>query len=84
MNHLIEYLRKNLILDFQGDLSIEMVREFLKGDDSRDSKGLRAKLLAEGSVDDMLIVLADCLLEHAQGALGDDLMRQQLQAYAES
>ena len=84
MNQLIAYLRNNLILDFQGDLSLELVREFIKDDDSRDSRALMTKLVAERGVDDMMIVLADCLLEAARAGLSDDAVREQLRGYAES
>lgn len=84
VNRLIEYLRANLMIDFQGDLSVAKVRELLAGDDSRDAKNLLAKLVAERKVEDMILVLADCLLEPAQKALTDDMMREQLRMYAES
>ncbi|HEY1546602.1 MAG TPA: hypothetical protein VGG28_02215 [Kofleriaceae bacterium] len=84
MNRLIDYLRQNLMIDFQGDLSVAKVRELLAGDDSRDAKTLLAKLVAERNVEDMMLVLADCLLEPVQHALGDDLMREQLRMYTES
>ena len=84
VNRLIDYLRQNLMIDFQGDLSVAKVRELLAGDDSRDAKALLAKLVGEKKVEDMVIVLADCLLEPAQKALTDDVMREQLRMYAES
>jgi hypothetical protein len=84
MNQLIAFLREHLILDFQGDLTMEQVREFLKNDDSRDAKSLNAKIVADRGVDEMMIVLADCLLEHAQKALSDDVVREQLRNYSES
>ena len=84
MNRLIEYLRANLMIDFQGDLSVAKVRELLAGDDSRDAKNLLTKLVADRKVEDMILVLADCLLEPAQKALTDDIMREQLRMYAES
>jgi hypothetical protein len=84
VNRLIDYLRQNLMIDFQGDLSVAKVRELLAGDDSRDAKALLAKLVAERNVEDMMLVLADCLLEPVQRALGDDLMREQLRMYTES
>ncbi|HEY1813597.1 MAG TPA: hypothetical protein VGL61_22055 [Kofleriaceae bacterium] len=84
MNRLIDYLRQNLMIDFQGDLSVAKVRELLAGDDSRDAKALLTKLVAERNVEDMMLVLADCLLEPVQHALGDDLMREQLRMYTES
>ncbi len=84
MNRLIDYLRQNVIIDFGGDLSVAKVRELLAGDDSRDAKNILAKLVADKKVEDMLLVLADCLAEPTQRALTDDVMREQLRMYAES
>jgi hypothetical protein len=84
VNRLIDYLRQNVILDFQGDLSVAKVRELLQGDDSRDAKALLAKLIADRKVEDMMLVLADCLLEPVQRALTDEVVREQLRMYAES
>jgi hypothetical protein len=72
------------MIDFQGDLSVAKVRELLAGDETRDAKLLLAKLVAEKKVEDMILVLADCLLEPAQRALTDDVMREQLRMYSES
>lgn len=84
MNRLIEYLRQHLMIDFQGDLSVGKVRELLAGDETRDAKQLLAKLVADRSVEDMILVLADCLLEPVQSALTDEVMREQLRMYSES
>jgi hypothetical protein len=84
VNRLIEYLRQNMIVDFQGDLSVAKVRELLAGDDSRDAKNLLAKLVADRKVEDFIIVLADCLAEPVQTALSDEVMREQIRMYAES
>jgi hypothetical protein len=84
VNRLIEYLRQNVMIDFQGDLSVAKVRELLAGDDSRDAKTLLAKLVADRKVEDMLVVLADCLLEPVQKALTDEVMREQVRMYSES
>ena len=84
VNRLIAYLRENLMLDFQGDLTVERVRELLAGDDSRDARNLLSKLVNEGKVEDMLLVLTDVLLEVVQNALTDDVMREQLRMYTDS
>lgn len=84
MNQLIAYLRENLIIDFQGDLTIESIREFLKGDDTRDAKVLLTKLVEDRGSSEMLLVLADCLLEPVQKSLSDDVMRSNLRIYSES
>jgi hypothetical protein len=84
VNRLIEYLRQNILIDFQGDLSVAKVRELLAGDDSRDAKALLTKLVADRKVEDMLVVLADCLTEPVQKALSDEVMREQLRTYSDS
>lgn len=84
MNRLIEYLRQHIMIDFQGDLTVGKVRELLAGDDSRDAKQLLAKLVVDKKVEDMILVLADCLLEPVQNALTDDVMREQIRMYSES
>lgn len=84
MNRLIEYLRQHLMIDFQGDLTVAKVRELLAGDESRDAKQLLQKIVADKSVDNMMIVLADCLLEPVQAALTDDVMRENIRMYSES
>lgn len=84
VNRLIEYLRQNMMIDFQGDLSVAKVRELLAGDDTRDAKNLLAKLVADRKVEDFILVLADCLGEAVQKALTDDVMREQIRMYAES
>ncbi len=81
---MIEYLRQHLMIDFQGDLTVGKVRELLAGDDSRDAKTLQAKLVADRKVEDMMLVLADCLLEHVQRSLTDEVMREQIRMYSES
>jgi hypothetical protein len=84
VNRLIEYLRQHLMIDFQGDLTVAKVRELLAGDDSRDAKTLLAKVVADKKVEDMMLVIADCLLEHVQSALTDEVMREQIRMYSES
>jgi len=84
VNRLIDYLRQNILIDFQGDLTVAKVRELLAGDESRDAKALLTKLVADRKVEDMLVVLADCLTEPVQKALTDDVMREQLRMYSES
>jgi hypothetical protein len=84
VNRLIEYLRQHVMIDFQGDLTVGQVRELLAGDDSRETKALMAKLVASNGVEDMFLVLADCLLEHVQRSLTDDVVREQIRMYVDS
>jgi hypothetical protein len=84
VKRLIQYLRENMILDFQGDMTLEMLREMLKDDDSREARALRAKVVEDRGVNDMMLVLADCLLEVVQRSLPEEAIREQLSTYAES
>lgn len=84
MNQLIDYLRKNVILDFQGDLDLDMCREFLKDDDSREARQLLNKIVNDKGTDEMMLILSDCLVEAVQNALTDAVMREQLRTYSES
>ena len=84
MKDLVAYLLDNLYLDFQGDISLDTVRQFLRGDESREAKQLLAKLIEDKGVDDLLITLADCLKDHIRGGIHEEVMREQLATYAES
>jgi hypothetical protein len=84
VKRLIQYLRENMILDFQGDMTLEMLREMLRDDDSREARALRAKVVEDKGVNDMMLVLADCLLEVVQRSLPEEAIREQLSTYAES
>lgn len=84
MKRLIAYLRDNLILDFQGDLSLEMVRELLGDDDSREARAVLAKLVEDRGVNEMMLVLADVLVEHVRASLSDEVIREHLRMYTES
>jgi len=84
VKQLIAYLLENMIIDFQGDISLESVREFLRDDDSREARALLNKLVEDGGVSDMMITLADCLQENLKTTISDDTMREQIRTYAES
>ena len=84
MKQLIQYLLENLILDFQGDLTLDMVRDFLRDDDSREGRALLAKLVEDRGVSDMMITLADCLQDYLKSGINEETMREQIRTYAES
>ena len=64
MKELVRYLFENLYFDFQGDISVDKVRDFLREDDSREARQLLSKIIEEKGVDDLLITLADVLKDH--------------------
>ena len=84
MKQLIAYLLENMILDFQGDLTLEMVRDFLRDDESRESRLLLSKLVEDRGVSDMMITLADCLQDALKNSITDEVVREQIRTYAES
>jgi hypothetical protein len=84
LKQLIAYLLEHIILDFDGDLTLDRVREFLKSDDSRESKLVLARLVRDGGVDDMMIVLADCLVEYVPKGVTPDVVNDQIMTYVES
>ena len=84
MKRLIGYLIENMMLDFQGDLTLEEVREFLKEDDGHEARQLLQKLVEDRGVSDMMITLADCLQEHIRTGVNEELVREQLRLYTES
>jgi hypothetical protein len=84
LKELVRYLLTNMYLDFQGDISVEKVREFLREDDSKEARRLLSKIIEEKGVDDLLITLADCLKEHIRSGVSEDTVRDQLNLYSES
>jgi len=74
----------NLYVDFQGEISLDQVRQYLRTDESRESKALLQKLIEDKGVDDLLITLADVLKEHIRTGINEQVMKEQLGMYAES
>lgn len=84
MRELVRYLLENAYIDFQGDLSTEQVREFLRDDETREARALLTKLIDDKGVDDLLITIADCLKDHIRSGINEDILREQLSTYSES
>ncbi|MBK6692909.1 MAG: hypothetical protein IPG50_12025 [Myxococcales bacterium] len=84
MKELARYLLQNMYLDFQGDITLEKVRQFLREDDTRESKQLLAKLIEDKGVNELLITLADVLKDHLASGVNDQVVKEQLQLYSES
>ena len=84
MNELIRYLLSNIVLDFQGEISLEQVRLMLREDGSRDARVLLEKLTQDHGVDDMLITLADSLKDYVSQGISPEVVKEQLTLYSES
>jgi hypothetical protein len=84
MNELARYLLDNLYLDFQGAITIEQVRQYLREDDSREARALLSKLIEDNGVDDLMVTVADCLKDYIRTGISEDTVRDQLITYSES
>jgi U3 small nucleolar ribonucleoprotein component len=84
VKELVKYLLDNMYLDFQGEISVETVRSFLREDDGKEARQLLAKLVQDKGVDEMLITLADCLKDHLATGITEKVVKDQLSTYAES
>ena len=84
MKELVRFLFENLYFDFQGEITVEKVREFLREDDSREARQLLSKIIEEKGVDDLLITLADCLKDKIRNGVSEQSIRDQLHIYTDS
>jgi hypothetical protein len=84
VKELVRYLLENMYLDFQGEISLDQVRQFLRNDDSREARQLLQKLIEDKGVDDLLLTLADCLKDHLRTGIHEEVVREQLSLYSES
>jgi hypothetical protein len=84
VKELVRYLLENMYLDFQGEISLDTVRQFLRNDDNRDARQLLQKLIEDKGVDELLLTLADVLKDHLRSGVSEDVVREQLVLYSES
>ncbi len=84
MNELARYLVENAYIDFQGGISIEEVRKYLRDEDSREARALLSKLIEDDGVQDLMITIADCLKEHIRSGINEDVVKAQLLTYSDS
>ena len=84
MNELAKYLFANLIVDFEGEVTPETVRIFLRKDESPMARALMQKIIEENGIDDLLIAVADCLKEDLSNGISPPVIRGHLLGYSES
>ena len=84
MNELARYLVDNAYIDFQGGITIDEVRKFLRDEDSRESRALLSRLIEEKGLDDLMVTIADCLKEFIRSGIDERIVRQQLSVYSAS
>lgn len=84
VNEFARYLMENAIIDFQGGITIDEVRKFLRDEDSRESRSLLSRLIEDKGLDDLMVTIADCLREYIRTGINEDIVRAQLNSYSDS
>jgi len=84
VRELARYLVEHAIIDFEGGITIDQVRQYLREEDSREARMLLSKLIEDKGVEDLLVVVADCLKEYIRVGINEDIVREQLNTYSES
>ena len=84
MNELARYLVEHAYLDFEGGITIEQVRQYLREDDSREARALLSRLIEDKGVDDLMVTVADCLREFIRSGINENVVKDQLVSYSES
>ena len=84
MKELVQYLLENMYIDFQGDVSLETVKSYLREDDSPEARALLKKIIEDNGLDELLLALADCLKDSIPTGINEDVVRGQLNDYSES
>ncbi len=84
LKELAQYLIENMIFDFEGEVTTETVRAFLRQDNKPESRALLQKIIEEKGIDDLLIALADCLTVNAATGINGDVILEHLISYSDS
>lgn len=84
MKELARYLVDHIVIDFDAAITMDQVRQFLREEDSRESRALLSKLIDDRGVQELMVTVADCLKDHIRSGINEDVVRDQLQMYSES
>lgn len=84
VKELVRYLLQNMVLDFQGEISLDSVRQHLRSDHSREAERLLERLNRDKGVDELLLTLADVLRERIPTGVNENVVREYLIDYSES
>jgi predicted GTPase len=84
LNELAQYLFDNMIIDFEGEVTTETVRAFLRKDEGPIARALLQKIIEDKGIDDLVIALADVLKANVANGIDSSLIREHLVTYSES
>ena len=75
---------ENIIIDFEGEVTTDTVRAFLRKDESATSRALLQKIIEEKGIDELLLALADCLVANIPTGIDSSTIREHLVTYSDS
>ena len=84
MKELAQYLLQNIIIDFDGAVTTDSVRAFLRKDDSADARILLQRIIEDNGIDELLLALADCLTMNLGTGISPDTLVEHLASYSDS
>ncbi len=84
MDELCSYIMEHLVLDLDGDISMDSMNEMLVRDGSQLARDLRARLIAEQGPNEFLLVLVDCLRESLRDGIGEAKVLEQVKFYLDA
>jgi len=84
LNELANYLLENIIIDFEGEVTTDTIRAFLRKDEGPVSRALLQKIIEDKGIDDLVIALADVLKANIANGIDTSLIREHLVSYSES
>jgi DNA polymerase III gamma/tau subunit len=84
LNELAQYLLDNIIVDFEGEVTTETVRELLRKDDSQAARALLQRIIEDNGIEDLLLAVADCLNDNLANGINTGVIREHLVGYSDS
>ena len=84
MDELCSYILDHIVLDFEGEFTMEKINDMLVRDGSQVSRDLRARLIAEKGPNQFLLVLLDCLGESISDGIRKDKVEEQVRLYLDA
>jgi hypothetical protein len=84
LNELAQYLIENIILDFEGDVTTETVRAYLRKDDGPQARALLQRIIEEKGIDELLLTTADILTQELAKKFTVPEVREHLISYSEA
>ena len=84
MDELVSYIMQHLVLDLDGDITMDDINQMLVRDGSQLARDLRARLIAEQGPNEFLLVIVDCLRESLRDGINEDKVLDQVKFYLEA